>query len=247
VIAGPSYWGLDLGRKRDLTSLVGVERIAPRRPEAADHLRVCGMLVWDPKRSPTGEVDFAEVRAALGALPVRCAKLAALVVDEGAEAGTVLPYLRAHPVLSALVQGFIGTPKSNLALWSALKGRFYGRTLSIPNHPRLLGELRGLQVEQFAFWRVTDRSKRFHRDVSVSLAMAVWAAGEKDPLAAADLGADAGQPPAPARTGALFPRLAPLAKDADRGAPVDVNDLPDELRHQVGGRFHQRRRTGMWR
>jgi hypothetical protein len=44
-----------------------------------------------------------------------------------------------------------------------------------------LAELRHLRQETFAFgsrWRITDGSKRLHRDVSLELAGAVYAAGE---------------------------------------------------------------------
>jgi hypothetical protein len=78
------------------------------------------------------------------------------------------------------VDGFIATPESNMNLWSALSGRLHERTLTVPRHERLLAELRGLRQESFSFgskWRIVDASKKFHRDVAVSLAGACHAAG----------------------------------------------------------------------
>jgi len=107
-----------------------------------------------------------------------------VLIDEGAEAGAVLPWAKAHPRLTLRVEGFRATPETNMALWGALAARLHGRTLSIPRHERLLAELRGLRQEAFAFgskWRIVDGSRRFHRDVSLALAGACFAAGAAAP------------------------------------------------------------------
>jgi hypothetical protein len=177
----PAFAFLDLSRKRDLTSLVVVVRDTPRRPEAADHLVTASVQTWNPKDSSTQETDFAEVRAAVAGLLARFPRLERVLVDEGAEAGTVLPWAKAHPRLSLLVEGFTGSVHSNMDLWGALSARLNARTLSIPRHERLLSELRGLRRESFALgsrWRVVDSTRRLHRDVSLALAGAVMAAGE---------------------------------------------------------------------
>jgi len=183
--AGTAFAFLDLGRKRDLSSLVVVARESAQRPETPDHLVTVSIQTWNPRSSPTGEVDFADVRAALDGLPDRFPNLAKVLVDEGAEAGSVLPFLRSHPRLSMRVQGFTGSVASNMDIWSALLGRLHAQTISIPRHERLLSELRGLRREEFAFgskWRVVDSSRKFHRDVSLALAGATWAAGQRSSM-----------------------------------------------------------------
>ncbi len=177
----PAFVMYDLSRKRDLTSRTVVLLAPPRRPEAQDHLVVGSIRVWDPRKSPTGEVDFAEVRADLDQLTRRFPNLVAVLIDEGAEAGALLPFARAHPRLASVTKGFIPTLENNMNLWNALAARVHARTVSIPGHARLIAELRGLRQEQFAFgsrWRVLDSARRWHRDVSVTLAGACLAAEE---------------------------------------------------------------------
>lgn len=178
-----AYSAGDLAFKRDLLSVVTVVRERPRRPEASDHLVVREIWARDPKASATREIDFGEVRAYLGQLPQRFPALQGMWIEQGAEASSVLPWARQHPRLSLLVKPFIATADSNMAIWSALVARLNARTISIPRHDRLLSELRGLRAESFAFgskWRVVDSSRKFHRDVSFSLALAVFAAGVAD-------------------------------------------------------------------
>jgi hypothetical protein len=177
----PAFVMYDLSRKRDLTSRTVVLLGPPLRPEAREHLVVASIRMWDPKRSPTGEVDFAEVRADLDLLPRRFPGLCAVLIDEGAEAGALLPFARSHALLAGITKGFTATVESNMRLWAALAARFHGRSLSMPRHERLIAELRGLRQEQVAFggrWRVLDSSRRWHRDVSVTLAGACLAAEE---------------------------------------------------------------------
>jgi hypothetical protein len=176
----PAFAFIDLSRKRDLSSRAVVLREAPRRPEATDHLVVASVQTWDPKQNPVGEVDFAEIRADLAALPIRFPNLEAILIDEGAEAGAVLPFCRQHPRLSMLVQGFTANVGSNMELWGSLAARLHAQTITLPRHERLLAELRGLRRTEFAFgskWRVVDSTRRLHRDVSLSLAGACMAAG----------------------------------------------------------------------
>lgn len=177
----PASAFLDLSRKRDLTSLVTVLRDKPRRPEAPDHLIVASVQIWNPRQSPTGETDFADVRATLAGLPARFPGLHTVLVDEGAEAGTVLPWAKTHPQMTLLIRGFVASVESNITLWGALAARLHARTLSIPRHERLIAELRGLRQESFAFgskWRIVDSSRKLHRDVSLALAGACFAAGQ---------------------------------------------------------------------
>jgi hypothetical protein len=173
----------DLSRKHDLTSVVVVVRDEPRRPEAQDHLIAASIRTWNPKECPGEQVPFDEVRAYIRNLADRFPNLEAIRVDEGAEAGAVMPALKADPRLSLITEGFIASLKSNMELWSALTARLHSQTLSIPRDERLIAELRGLRREEFALgskWRVVDSSRKLHRDVSVALAGAVMLAGDLD-------------------------------------------------------------------
>src|SRR6266446_4567367 len=126
-------------------------------------------------------VDFADVRADLDMLPQRFPNLCAVLIDEGAEAGALLPFARGRAPLALVTKGFIATPEHNMKLWGALAARLHAGTLSIPAHERLIAELRGLRQEQFAFggrWRVLDSSRKFHRDVSLTVAGACFAVEE---------------------------------------------------------------------
>ena len=200
----PAFAGVDLARRKDLASLVVVVREPARQPEARDHLRVASIQTWDPKASATGEVDFAQIRAALAALPTRFPKLERVLVDEGAEGGSIMPFARAHPALTFRVEGFHATVDSNMAIWSALAGRLHGGTLTLPKHQRLIDELVNLRQEEISLgakWRVLDASKKFHRDVAVALALAVHGAGEFGAPAFGVFGDDAvPDPPARANT-----------------------------------------------
>ena len=180
MIASPAFAGADLSLRRDLTSIVVVTRERARTPGTADHLIVQSIQTWDPKQSATKEVDFAEVRVALDRLPRRFPLLKTFLYDAAAESSSIAPYCRAHPRLSLIAQPFTATADSNMEIWSALVARLNARTIAIPRHDRLLAELRGLRQESFSFgsrWRVTDASRKYHRDVSFALALAVYAAG----------------------------------------------------------------------
>lgn len=174
----PAFAFLDLSRKRDLTSLVVVLQVSARELVAVN------VQTWDPKdpkQSPTGEVDFEAVRGALEQVSTTYPGLRKVLVDEGAEAGSILPWARAHYRLSGRVEGFTASTTSNMDLWSALSARLHAGTLRIPRHDRLIAELKSLRQESFALgsrWRVVDSSRKLHRDVSVSLAGACYAAGE---------------------------------------------------------------------
>lgn len=178
--ADEAYGALDLSRKRDLTSLVVLLRRAARQPEAQDHLDVAMLRVWDPATQPTGEVPFEEVRAALLDVVQRFPNLK-LAVDEGAEGGSVLPWARGRMELVMRIEGFTATIDSNMAIWSALAARLHSGTISLPPHARLLAELRNLRQEATLFgskWRIVDAARRYHRDVSMALALACFTAGE---------------------------------------------------------------------
>ena len=176
---------IDLSRKKDLTSRVVVLRHPSRRVDAKDHLVAASVRVWNPKDSPTKEINFGEVRADLAHLVDRFPNLRLVLIDEGAEAGSVLSWAKQQPLLSARVHGFVATASSNMDLWSALAARLHAQSLSIPRHERLISELKSLRQESFQFgmrWRITDGSKKLHRDVSLSLAGAILAESQRPKL-----------------------------------------------------------------
>jgi hypothetical protein len=98
----------------------------------------------------------------------------------------------------------------------------------------LLLELKSLRRESFAFgarWRVVDSSK-YHRDLSLALAGAVYALGDRG-IEAADVGGDPAapmgrlgpdsEPTEPRRR--LFPDLDLTAPPADRGRPLTDEEV----------------------
>ena len=174
----------DLSRRRDLTSRTVVTVGPATRPEAADHLSVVSLRIWDPKASASGEVDFASVREDLLVLPRRFPHLQRVLVDAGAESSSLLPWAKTVPSLALKVEPFVASVSSNMEMWSALVARLNAGTVSIPRHERLLQELRNLKREEFAFgskFRVVDSSRKFHRDVSLTVAGAVFAAVTQEP------------------------------------------------------------------
>jgi hypothetical protein len=230
----PAFAFYDLSRKRDLTSRVVVTRSAPRRPEVYDHLVVASLQVWDPKKSATGQVDFAEVRADLGRLVERFPRLERVFCDEGAEGGTLIPWAKAQPALALKMAGFVATPTSNMELWGALVARLHAQTLSIPRHARLIAELRNLRQESFAFggkWRIVDAGRKYHRDVSLALAGACHAAGYRGyPAIGATLESmahdDEPELVAPVAAG-FFGRVPPsLAEARARAAAAPIDEEP---------------------
>jgi hypothetical protein len=240
---GEAYAALDLSRKKDLTSLVVLIREPARRPEAPDHLRVALLVVWNPAESPTGEVDFVGVRAVLDTLPARFPNLVECVVDEGSEGGSVLPWGRSRPGLTTKMKGVTATVDSNMHMWSALAARLHGQTVSLPRHERLLAELRNLRQEPTMFgskWRIVDASRRYHRDISAALAMAVAAAGEAPSAGLwfqrsnGILGISRGTPPpAPSREEIQVREEARLKAEAEAQRAIEEREAR-EIWHRPG-------------
>src|SRR3712207_9328431 len=83
--------------------------------------------------------------------------------DEGSEAGSVLPFAKAHPALTLKVSGFVASPESNAQLWGSLAARLHAQTLSIPRHERLLDELRNLRD------RKSTRLNSSHANISYAV------------------------------------------------------------------------------
>lgn len=172
----PAFGFLDLSRRRDLTSLVVLERV--RQPE--DLLVVVRVDVLDPRRFAGGEIDFAVVRALLTEVAGGF-NLRALGIDDRAEAGELIHWTRRQP-WGGVVKPVAATAESNMRSWGALAERIANGTIRIPRHRRLVDELLSLRVEDLAggrAWRVVDSRKRLHRDVSMALAGAVLIAQER--------------------------------------------------------------------
>jgi hypothetical protein len=174
----------DLSRRRDLTSRTVVVVTPARKPEAADHLVVASMRTWDPKALPGREVPFEEVREDMAALPRRFPRLRRVLVDTGAESSSLLPWAQKHPLLAMRVEPFVAGVGSNMDMWSSLVARFNAQTISIPRSERLLLELKSLRREEFQFgskFRVVDSSRKYHRDLSLTLAGACFAHSSQAP------------------------------------------------------------------
>ncbi|MGH6692833.1 MAG: hypothetical protein ACREF4_19360 [Gammaproteobacteria bacterium] len=172
---GAVYAFLDLSRRRDLTSLVAVERTSD-----PDLITVIRIETIDPRRCQGGEVDFGAVRLFLVEL-FSSFRVRVLGVDDRAEAGELLAWCRRQRWGGA-VRPMAATAQSNMDQWGRLAERIGAGTIRLPAHRRLLDELLSLRVEDMAggrAWRVVDTRRRFHRDVSMALAGAVWLATEK--------------------------------------------------------------------
>jgi len=192
---------------------VTVLRDALRAPGAADHLTCASITTFDPQHAPGAEVNFDEVRMALDRLALRFFNLQRIAVDQGAESAAILPWLRQHPRLSLRAEAFTATVATNMTMWSALSARLHATTISLPPHARLVDELRSLRVEELASgraWRVTDSTKKLHRDVSMALAGAVMLAG-----AAGSVACDIGEVPADAAVG-FFGKTLRMVETAPR-------------------------------
>jgi hypothetical protein len=175
-----AYAGLDLSRKKDLTSLVVVLRHSARQPEAQDHLEVALIRLWDPTKEPTGDVPFDQVRAALLDVVTRFPNIK-IAVDEGTEGGSILPWARGRMELVTRVIGFTATVDSNMQIWSSLAARLHSQTITLSPNDRLLAELRNLKQEPTMWgskWRIVDSARKYHRDLSMALALACFTAGE---------------------------------------------------------------------
>ena len=173
----PCFAFLDLSRRRDLSSLVAVTRSWPT--EEKDVLTCALVRVWDPRSFDHGEMDFGVIRAALVELFERF-DVITCGLDDRFEAAELVAWIRTQS-WGGRVRQVSATSEDNMKMWAALKSRIVESTIRLPRHKRLLDELVSLKVEDIGQgwrWRVTDSSRRLHRDVSMSLAGAVWLASE---------------------------------------------------------------------
>jgi hypothetical protein len=166
----PCYAFLDLSLKRDLTSRVIVEW-------DGETYTAINIQVFEPTGFVNKRIDFNAVKAMIESDFANFTDLTYLC-DERAEAGELLNWAqnKGYPI-----EPFNATVSSNMNIWGRLCELLSDGKLSIPNNHRLLQELYNLRVEEFSFgrsFRVTDASRKWHRDISMALAGAAWAASE---------------------------------------------------------------------
>jgi len=167
---GSCYAFLDLSLKRDLTSRVIVEA-------GKDTYTAINIQSFDPKDFSSKRIDFNAVKAMIEN-DFRDFGIRKYFVDERAEAGELLGWCRTK---GYRLEPFNATVKTNMEIWGRLCELLGDGKLRIPNNRRLLAELYNLRIEEFSFgqsFRVTDASKKYHRDISMSLAGAAWTASE---------------------------------------------------------------------
>lgn len=199
TIDRPVVGFLDASRTRELTSLVlGADFSGDHEPPF--ERVVCVRIdVWDPKKLPKGRVDEQAVKAFLRdeivpyfpslleiGVDTNLAPWAQELVEDARDEGW-----------GRMLVGYKADSMFNFLIWSALERRaMAGRSfLQIPNHPRLIKELKKATIRREPGGRIKvldsaqgDRRGSVHRDVSMSLAGMVWIA---DKFRARGLGGEA--------------------------------------------------------
>ncbi len=169
--AAACYCFLDLSLKRDLTSRVMVEY------GQGDTYKVINIEALDPKGFINKRVDFNAVKAMIEN-DYKNFAIRKYLIDERAEAGELMQWAANK---GYYLEPFSATVDKNMAIWGRLLELLSGGKLRIPNNRRLLNELNNLRIEEFSYgrsFRVTDASRKLHRDISMALAGAAWAASE---------------------------------------------------------------------
>ena len=165
---------LDISIKRDLTSLVVVGRPDPD----VESLEVLRITCWDPALLG-GRISFDPVRAEL-VYVIKNFAPGRLLIDTASGGGELINWAMREGYCPP-IEEFHPTAKTNQEMWGRLRDLLNERKLKIPNHERLIDELRGLKTKEFSQgmgFKVVDPSKRLHRDLSFSLAGASWIASE---------------------------------------------------------------------
>jgi len=178
---------LDCSRTSDLTSLV-----LTGDPDGStfERLRVLRIDVFDPKISPYGRVDYAQIRALLEEVAgtARFPNLLKLWIDTSLlqDAQELYDWARRQP-WGGKIHAHRADEASNLVMWGNLAQRCLSRPpkIEIPPHRRLVEELKAARVRSTpkGYDRVVDSSAgdrrgRIHRDVAMSLAGCCLAASE---------------------------------------------------------------------
>lgn len=167
----PCYAFLDLSLKRDLTSRVIVEY------GSGDQYTAINVVTMDPKGFFNKRIDFNAVKAMIES-DYKNFAIRKYLIDERSEAGGLMQSAREK---GYYLEPFNATVDRNMAIWGRLLELLSSGKLRIPANKRLLQELYNLRIEEFSYgrsFRVTDASRKLHRDVSMALAGAAWAASE---------------------------------------------------------------------
>ena len=133
---------------------------------------------WDPALLG-GRISFDPVRKELVDVIKNFAP-GRLLIDTASGGGELINWAIRENYCPP-IEEFHPTAKSNQEMWGRLRDLLNERKLKIPNHERLIDELRGLKTKEFSQgmgFKVVDPSKRLHRDLSFSLAGAGWIASE---------------------------------------------------------------------
>lgn len=161
-----TFAGVDLSTHRDLTSIA----IVGKRGVA---MRILETWLFDPKEQ--GVVDLAMVEARIARFAEKYA-IRSILVDRF-QGLLLCQNLRRRrvPIRDIAVTGNL-----NQAVFSALTEALSSRTLTWTKNPRLESELLNLELSENATgFSVKDRDRRLHRDLSFSLALAVWQASTR--------------------------------------------------------------------
>jgi len=176
IIGRYDCWAfLDISIKRDLTSLVIVGRADPEQ----ERLQVLRIVVWDPRKMAGKRIQFAPIRQEL-TNAIQNFRPRRLLVDTASGGGELINWALRSGYMPP-IEEMHPSAKSNQEMWGTLRDVLNERKLEIPNHTRLVDELRGLKTKEYAQglgFRVVDPSKRLHRDISFALAGATWAASQ---------------------------------------------------------------------
>lgn len=161
---------VDLSLKKDITSRVIVKK-------EKESYTVINIQAFDPQKFANSRIDFDVVKEMI-LNDKNNFNIRKYLIDERAEAGELINWTRKKGIK---LEPFSGTVRKNMEIWGRLCELLSGCKLKIPPNRRLLNELYNLRIEEFSFgqsFRIVDAQKKYHRDISMSLAGACWAASE---------------------------------------------------------------------
>lgn len=166
----------DLSLSRDITSVLALARRAdPKLPAGGETLRILEIFTLTPTNGT--RVDLSAVEAKIESM-WRLYSAEAVYVDQY-QAAQLCQRLedRGCPVKPVAISAPV-----NQAAFSQLAEALSSGRLRWARHERLERELAGLSIEETASgFRVLDANRRYHRDVSFALALALWGIGQTVP------------------------------------------------------------------
>lgn len=179
----PAVAFLDTSISRELTSLVICE--AEATPEDPWHtLETVRIDVWDPATLPGNVISEAAIREhLLSVIPLFA--VASLRVDTRVMpwAVALVRWLRANAPFRGIVKGVDWNAPEREAAWLKLEERILSGRIKIPNHKRLIAELRGAKRNINATTKRLDvrepNRRQRHLDVAEALASCCLMAHEQ--------------------------------------------------------------------